>query len=199
MLMLIFQQREHWLLKTWILLIQTGDNIFLELEEIFSDYGLDINNIHYSFVTDRGANIKKALQNNVRYSCADHILHNIIKKAIDSVPEIKLILDSSKNLARYFKKSSICHKLKKSLKAECPTRWTSIYEMFSSIKENMKDIVEILNEKNESHRLQDINTHLLSEIVSFLKDFNTAFLQLQASKTCSIHMVYPIYNMLVKK
>lgn len=39
-----------------------------------------INNNKISFVTDRGANIKKVLCNNTRFNCADHLVHKIVKK-----------------------------------------------------------------------------------------------------------------------
>lgn len=178
----------------------TGRHIFELLKETFENYGKQLTgNLNIIFVTDRGSNIIKALEHNQRYSCIDHLLHNVLVKSIDAVEGLKSFFEACKNLVRYFKKSSIINKLNSTLKAECITRWTSKYDMCVSIQHNMHEISLLLNERGESHRLRHINSDLLVEVINFLKSFNDAFLELQQTKNCTLHLVFILFIDIKKK
>lgn len=75
-----------------------------------------INNNKISFVTDRGANIKKVLCNNTRFNCADHLVHKIVKKKqwILCRKKSKFCQKISFVISRKYR--SICKKIKKSLR-----------------------------------------------------------------------------------
>lgn len=178
----------------------TGDNIYTMLKLILREFDVDLSDsVNIMFVTDRGSNIIKALQNNIRISCMDHILHNILEKSTEECIEIKKCVEACKKLVKFFKKSTISNGLKKTLKSACPTRWTSVFDMCSSIHKSMNDVIALLQERNELIRLQEINTQLLSEMVEFLTDFNIVFLKLQSSKKITSHLIFLYYNNLKKR
>lgn len=121
-------------------------------------------------ITDRGSNIVKALENNVRLSCADHLINNVIGKATDLLtPDLTKFFKLCSKLIRYAKKSDVFRQHPSSLKADCPIRWNTKHEMCNSILVNIGQLTSILQESGQTHRLEGITTPLLTETVKFLK------------------------------
>lgn len=106
-------------------------------------------------------------------------------------------LKECKSLVRYFKQSSLNSKLNKSLKQESETRWNSKLEMLESINDQFDAIANILIEKDEGHRTDDININILQTLIKFLKKFQEASNFLEGSKYPTLHMVIPWYKILL--
>lgn len=107
------------------------------------------------FTTDRGGNVKKALENVTRMNCFPHFLNNISKEAC-TVPSAFETLEKCKKLVKYFKKCGKNNCLATSLKSASSTRFNSNYATVESILKNWDDVTKILNESGEMERLNGI-------------------------------------------
>ena len=58
----------------------TAENINIKLHSSFETFGVD-NSEKIMFVTDRGANICKALENEQRLNCSSHLFSNVLEAA----------------------------------------------------------------------------------------------------------------------
>lgn len=87
-------------------------------------------------------------------------------------------------------------KLEKSLKQESETRWNSKLEMLESVYNQFELIKDILNDKDELHRIENIDFDILVDLVNFLKIFKEASNCLEASKNPTLHLVIPWYKTL---
>ena len=76
----------------------SGENIFDKIKTIFLDYGITDNINYVRFVTDRGSNVIKALENNLRFNCFGHLLHNVLEKASAETPQMKHFFEECKHI-----------------------------------------------------------------------------------------------------
>ena len=109
---------------------------------------------------------------------------------MDTIKECKL-------LVTYFKHSSLNSKLENSLKQEVKTRWNSKLEMLESIYNQFEEVSELLLEKGELNRIENIDTNVLKILIDFLKKFKEASDFLEGSKYPTLHMVIPWYKILM--
>ena len=137
-----------------------------------------------------------ALKNDVRLDCFAHILNTILRNAINNdqcPPAIFQMINSSKDLVRYFKRSSLHNLLNISLKQACSTRWNSIYLMLKPILEQYENIESILFEHKRSEviRISNIDRHLLKELIDFLEIFYNATNEIEGDLEPTLHLVLP--------
>jgi len=171
----------------------TGDNILSKLKSLFREF--EISNIdNIKFVTDRGSNVIKALQNNVRMNCSSHLFASVLEHSFKETKELNELVEACKKIVKYFKKANLQHQLQTSLKNECPTRWNSNFTMFKSIVDNWFQINEILNEKKETQRLLLISTTTLKQLVDLCGGFEVIFKKLQLCSSPSLCFVIPSIN-----
>lgn len=146
------------------------------------------------FVTDNGSNLVNALKDLCRISCAGHNLNLVFEyfmKKLDSTDPIYILIFKCKELVMYFKRSGMNNKLKHSLKQSVPTRWNSTLTMLKSVDASYEDIFELLAERDELSKLQDIDSQLLQNIIKILTPFNDATKELSYDKQPTIHLVLP--------
>jgi transcription termination factor NusB len=91
-------------------------------------------------------------------------------KYFENSPVMDIIKDC-KSLVTYFKHSSLNSKLEKSLKQETETRWNSKLEMLESIYDQFEEISELLSDKDEFSRIENIDKNILQILIDFLKNF----------------------------
>lgn len=86
-----------------------GENIHIEIVNILSMYGIDINNTTY--VTDRGGEIRVALRDVADHlNCGAHILKNIVDEMLKRISpnnNIRELLINCRRLVTYIKRSNI--------------------------------------------------------------------------------------------
>lgn len=133
----------------------TGGNINTSLLAILSDF--EVNAEKVVFVTDRGANMLKALKDHKHISCCDHMINTVLShvfddEVLDELPRVRSLLSGSKELVRYFKKSGNMRLLPTSLKQEVSTRWNTMFYLLESVMKNYKEIAHILLTNNEMYR-----------------------------------------------
>jgi hypothetical protein len=100
-------------------------------------------------------------------------------------------LKECKSLVTYFKQSSLNSKLEKSLKQESETRWNSKLAMLESIHNQFEAIRNILIEKDEENRIENIDLNILQSLITFLRKFRKASEFLEGSKYPTLHMIIP--------
>lgn len=122
------------------------------------------------FVTDRGNNIKKALQAFIRLNCFPHFSNNIVRESckIDIVVEV---LEACSKLVRFLKISGLNNEFETSIKSAVTTRFNSIFTMIESILKNWDKLVELLRRLNQSLRLENVDLSILKQLKSFLAPF----------------------------
>ena len=86
--------------------------------------------------------------------------------------------------------------MEKSLKQESETRWNSKLEMLESISSQFELITDLLSEKDETERIENIDLNTLKILVDFLKKFREASNFIEGSKYPTLHTVIPWYKTL---
>jgi hypothetical protein len=99
------------------------------------------------------------------------------------------MIDQSKKLVEFFKRSNLQSQLTKTLKQENATRWNSLLRCLKSILEMIDEVTEILRKKEALRRIVEIRLSLLEEFVTFLEVFQVATLSLEQFKAPTLHMV----------
>jgi hypothetical protein len=102
-----------------------------------------------------------------------------------------------KSLVTYFKQSSLNSKLQKSLKQEVETRWNSKLEMLESINDQFEEISNLLSERDELSKIENIDSNILQILINFLRKFWEASDFLEGSKYPTLHMVIPWHKTLI--
>lgn len=142
-----------------------------------------------TFITDRGSNIRKALNDVQRLNCFSHFLNNIVKAAC-KIDVVKSVIDNCKSLVRYFKITGLNNRLPTALISGCETRFNYIHFTFKSILCNWNKIDEILRGLNEIGRLQCIVYSELEAINDYLAIFVEWTKLASASKKSSLYTVW---------
>lgn len=177
--------------------IETKDGIYIrqKLTEYLTSFNLETLIENIVFVSDRGTNMKKAVEPYMNSHCFAHMLHNMVVKMFDAVPGI---VDNVKSLVKYFKVTGLSSALENSLKSYIKTRWNTIYYMMKSLIDNWDDVVSILTMKNEMHRMNNIDKNTIMMLCDFVKVFEEATNEIEASKSPTLHLVIPWYFKLLK-
>ena len=108
------------------------------------------------------------------------------------------LIEGSKKLVEYFRRSNLQSKLTKTLKQENMTRWNSLLNCLKSVDEMFDEIVTLLTIKNKLGYLKDVNRMLLQELVLFLSKFQSATLSLEQFKKPTLHKVVFWQHVLIK-
>lgn len=118
-------------------------------------------------------------------------------KNFEKYPSLINTLKECKSLVTYFKQSSLNSKLEKSLKQESETRWNSKLVMLESINDQFEAIRNILIEKEEESRIENIDLNILQNLITFLRKFREASEFLEGSKYPTLCMIIPWYKALL--
>lgn len=173
----------------------TENNVLSKLNSILQDF--DVNSMeNITFVTDRGSTIVKALKDQNRINCANHLLNDVLDSALNSTNELTPFFQTCKKLVKYLRKSSLQHLLSTSNKTYCITRWNSHLNLFQSVLNNYCTIQELLASTNETHRISDITLPLLHALVKIFENFDIVSKKLQGVNYVTINYVYLTINTL---
>lgn len=131
-----------------------GDYIRSKLLEYLESYSLDSLINQFVFVSDRGSNIKKALEPYKSIHCFAHMVNNLVNHMLK---DHDVTMSAVKSLVKYFKVTGTNSILDETLKSYVKTRWNSTYYMLKSVIANWDQINAILREKGGLMRLANIN------------------------------------------
>ena len=127
---------ESWKLIARVLFItdfpeerKTGDNIKRELYRKFETFGIPSHIIkNITFVTDQGSNIIKALETVERLNCSAHSINSALRNAFkekclsEHAPNTLHILQTTKSIVGYLKRSGLVSHLPQTVHQETETR-----------------------------------------------------------------------------
>jgi Hermes transposase DNA-binding domain len=108
---------------------------------------------------------------------------------LDTAPCLFQMIDDVKALVAYIKQANLQNKLTTSLKQENVTRWNSLLRCLTSVEKMIPELIELLQRKNQLWRVSKISRDLLSEFITFLRDFELATLALEKFKEPTLHRV----------
>ena len=148
----------------------------------------------FVIVSDSDAKLVAAVKNFDRISCAVHDLSLCVKAALKSVENTKIgnMIEESKVLVRFFKKSGMNRDLSKTLKQEVPTRFNSIYTMLASVDAVYDEITAKLTAVDNLHYMSNIRRKTLQAVCKELKRFLDATQKLAVEKEETLHLVHPV-------
>ena len=183
---------------------KTGVNIRKEIMNRFAKLGLSSDSMEkITFVTDRGSNIINALQPFKRLDCMAHIINTVLRNvfAAENLKKksfkVFQTLVGTKSLVTYLKQSGLVNRLTKSVQQDTETRWNSKLQMLESVQEAYPEISEILAEREEESRLDEIDVNVLSQLIQFLVPFREASLALEKEKEITLPFVLLWYTKLL--
>lgn len=82
-----------------------GAYFLRKLNTLFSEFGIN-NMAEIKFVTDRGSNVVKALENNIRLNCSGHLFPNVLQHSFKETAKLTELVEASKKNVKYiFQKS----------------------------------------------------------------------------------------------
>lgn len=175
------------------------DNVYIRkiIEEMLDKYELKDKFEHLTFVTDRGGNVCVALNCATRLNCATHFNNNSVKAACD-IDIVKDQIAECKSLVTYFKSTGLNNLLESSLKQALDIRFNSVCNMFDSILKNRSKIKEILEDRNEDHRLHNVRFNQVHAMFQFLDEYRHWSVMLSSSKSSSLYLVWIAIDKLLK-
>nr|CAB3236372.1 uncharacterized protein zf(bed)-1 [Phallusia mammillata] len=168
-----------------------------------------------TFVSDRGANVKKALEVFNWLPCCCHILNTVlyhvfrIKPAsilcndneeneetllydetyYSQISSVVKLLTEVKDLVTYLKRSGLACMLTSSVIQECETRWNTKLAVLISVNKVFDEIETLLIEKGQQSRLENIDIVLMNELINFLLPFKQVSEAMEGDKYPTIHGV----------
>lgn len=133
---------------------KSGEYIRNKLIEYLESYSLDSLMGKFVFVSDRGTNIKKALDPYDSIHCFAHMVNNLVNHMLKDMDSH---ITAVKSLVKYFKVTGLNSILEETLKSFVKTRWNSVFYMIKSVITNFPQISDILLEKGGIMRLSQID------------------------------------------
>lgn len=168
-----------------------SDNTKRLLYETLSMYGINADSFHIVFVTDNGSNMVKALECDAHLRCVCHCINLAVQQSISASDQIANTIECCESLVTHFKKCELQNKLTTSLKKDVDTRWNSIVEMLMSIDKVYGEVLNVLSDRKEEHLIDDLDTHLIKDLIALLEPFKVGSEILSADKEPTLHLVLP--------
>lgn len=156
-------------------------------------------------VLDQGSNIKAALWSYHWIPCSAHILNTVLRHTfstkdaeVDAIEDVLEMIDYCKELVAYLKRTGAVASLKHTVNQECEVRWNSKVTMLESIHKQYQDIRELLESRDQEHRLDGIHQDQLTHLMEFLTLFKLAISELEGGNYPTIRMVLLWFSKLKK-
>lgn len=176
---------------------KTGKYLLEQIKCILNEYDIDIESESITFVTDRGANVIKALEKYCRHNDGPHFLHNTVKLIFLAGCPLEM-LSRCKELVGHIKHAGLNDLFSPSLKSYVETRWNTVLGVFESIEKNWEKLIEVLTARNELEYLNHIRRDDLKDMIIFLTTFREATLHMESSKTVTLFWCCVFFKILAK-
>ena len=178
---------------------KTGLNIWQEIKAIFESFNLSFGDT--PIVTDQGSNMVAAfnITEEARIPCMAHRCNTTLETAWNKIdeknPTFAQFNLAIRDLRKYANQTSgIQDKLPKTLKGGSGTRpWRSYFIIHDSLNTSLEQLNTVLRQRNEQHRLFNIDPILLNEIVQLMSPFSMIFDKLEMANHPTLQNVVPSY------
>lgn len=165
------------------------------IRQVLCEYDLFEDRDSVVFISDRGANIVKSLEDFLRLSCIAHFFNNIVCKACDEITTLKTnVVRIVKYLKVYGKASNLSHHLHSFV----ATRWNTLYDVFDSFLLVFDEIRPKINEKRKDiiERYNRIDREALIAVREFLKKFKMLTTEVEGDTMVTAVKLLPIIELL---
>ena len=178
-----------------------------------------ITNKLIAVVHDNASNMHASsnLLENLKYSisCAAHNLQLSIKDAFQKVEQFSDVIKKASQTVQHFHHSNLATSAlqdsqkqlnlpEQKLIQSCPTRWNSTYNMCERLVSNRNAILSVLNNRNITKlnvapklEMAECHWQIISDIITILKSFNLATVELCSETKVTISLVLPIIHSLI--
>ncbi|XP_075148488.1 uncharacterized protein LOC142222315 [Haematobia irritans] len=167
----------------------TSEYVIGKLKNLFHEFGIQ-NLQHIKFVCPLGSSISGNLGDYTQLNSSSHLLCDLLSKAFEITEEVKLIVDSSWELCKQFKKCHKDHKTTKNMPhCDISTKgWYSKYKVLNWVIDNWSQINEYLA---GIETLKNITLSKVESLVEICRDFEKILQRLQEITTPSLCFVIP--------
>ena len=185
--------------------VKSAENIKKQLITSLGNYVISNEVIRSSvvFVSDRGANIKKSLEQFNWLPCSCHVLNIILFHAFnisaeesnenseqdDNIGCVQILLTAVKDLVTCLKRRGYASLLKSTIIQECVTRWNTKLAVLISVNKAFSKIQAILQEKIQEQRLEGIDIALMEDLIKLLMPFKHISDATEGDKYPTLHCV----------
>lgn len=173
---------------------KTGEYVKKKLMHILDFYGVGLSK-NVVFVTDRGSNMKKALEDYLRHNCSDHFISNTINEGLAS-ERAKEVLVVCQNIVSTIKRCGKSSLFQPSLKAAIKVRWNSAIDMFVSVSHHWEKLQQYFADAGQITILCDVTKDEIDCLIRFLKPFKAMTLKLEQINRATQHLVHMAYDYL---
>lgn len=190
----------------------TGENLAQKLKEICTKWNIK-DDVVIAVVTDGGSNMIKAVElafDKKRHTyCFAHLLNLLAQKSIESLPQLKSLLEQVKTIVSWFRSSVIgsdelrkrtVNSTEKTLIQSVSTRWNSTYymvERFLALREIVSSIINFNTTAPPMITAKDVE--FLQDFVLLFKPIEVATKEACGEKFVTSSMIIPIVRLLRKK
>lgn len=147
------------------------------------------------FVSDRGSNVVKALEQYNHIFCALHFLSNSVKK-IFGCGRPQTVLNACKSIVGYVKRAGKVELFDPSLKSTSEVRWNYAIVMMKSIvgKDNWNNMLNVLAGSGKTNLMGDITKEEVESLIEFLEIFQKATKSMESTSKPTIFTVLAWYD-----
>ena len=103
--------------------------------------------------------------------------------------DVSTLINDCKEFVACMKRSGLLQQLQRTLKQKVNTRWNTHFDMMESISSQFEAVEELLDSKEEGHRIAGICSEKLIRLVDFLKPFKDATVELESDSYPTIQKV----------
>ncbi|KAF2902321.1 hypothetical protein ILUMI_03859 [Ignelater luminosus] len=186
----------------------TTTNLANALRKIISDWEMDEKEILLTVTDNNDANIKKAIETELKwehFGCLAHTINLIVKDSLVLQP-IQIILNKIRAIVYYFKTNSVANdelrthqiqtgEIPLKLILDVKGQWNSLYYMiqrFLELEEPIKTISGLLH--TDIPTLVKSEWQIINELYQILKPFEDIIKTITAEHYCAASLVVPILN-----
>ncbi|CAD7082645.1 unnamed protein product [Hermetia illucens] len=183
----------------------TGENLAQKLKEICTKWNIK-DDVVIAVVTDGGSNMIKAVElafDKKRHTyCFAHLLNLLAQKSIESLPQLKSLLEQVKTIVSWFRSSVIgsdelrkrtVNSTEKTLIQSVSTRWNSTYymvERFLALREIVSSIINFNTTAPPMITAKDVE--FVQDFVLLFKPIEVATKEACGEKFVTSSMIIPI-------
>jgi len=143
------------------------------------------------FTTDQGSNVITGLEDDYyRLNCSSHLTATVLRNVFDfhkkksksflynNCPACYDIIMACKSIVTYIKRSGKNLELARTVKMMAEPRWNTLLDMLESVCAAFLDIMKLLEDQNESSRLENWDGDIAIQLASFLTLFKNICVEL---------------------
>lgn len=175
---------------------KNAENIHRDVIDIVSQYDLfdDIDEI--AFLSDRGPDIKAALDGYRRNFCLAHLMNNLVQHA--SSPTIDTLTKNVSRIVRYMKFNGLNSKLSTCLMSYVSMRWNTRHDMFNSVLKHFLEIGPLIKKQSIKHLCNNIDLEELKQVSDFLGVYKNLTHEVEGDQTPNCVNVLPCITTITK-